>query len=42
MFSEKSVWSGEVLENVRFRINIAPNSFASFSTDTHLLSIIVK
>jgi hypothetical protein len=30
---------GEVLENVRLRINIAPNSFASFSTDTHLLSM---
>jgi hypothetical protein len=28
---------GEVLENVRLRINIAPNLYASFSTDTHLL-----
>jgi hypothetical protein len=30
---------GEVLENVRLRINIAPNLFASFSTGTHLLSM---
>ncbi len=30
---------GVVLENVRLRINIASNLFASFSTDTHLLSM---
>ncbi len=30
---------GEALENVRLRMNIAPNLFASFSTDTHLLSM---
>ncbi len=29
----------EVLENLRLRINIAPNSVAGFSTDTYLLSM---
>jgi hypothetical protein len=30
---------GEVLKNFRLKLNIVPNSFSSFSTDSYLLSM---